>query len=304
MRGNRLAILAFAVMLIAASWDISMYTEIFYDDRGAGAAPASPAANKLAVYGRNGELCSKNSGGTETCMSAGGGGGGNGFGTIGNAIADAAADAITVTDSASIDFTTTDGPEDITAVVLPAGVTLTGDIDGAANANDLDEVNVEVELEGVMDLLDLQDGSASPCGASQEVRRNGTDTAFECYTFTDDDVPEAGDFGALALTGPVTSTGLATAIAGDTITDAMVVNTVTASNYLPLAGGTLTGNLVLSGDASEGVSGGGLSDCDDPTNSKILWDVTTNKFSCGTDQGGGGGGLSYAQVSAAGLAGF
>ena len=32
--------------------------------------------------------------------------------------------------------------------------------------------------------------------------------------------------------------------------------------------------------------GAGLSDCDDVTNSKILWDVTTSLFSCGTDQAG------------------
>lgn len=37
-------------------------------------------------------------------------------------------------------------------------------------------------------------------------------------TGTDDDVPEAGDFGALALTGPVTSSGLATTIAADAVT--------------------------------------------------------------------------------------
>jgi hypothetical protein len=74
------------------------------------------------------------------------------------------------------------------------------------------------------------------------------------------------------------------------VTDAQVPDTITASNYLPLAGGTLTGNLVLSADAGEGVSGGGLSDCDNATTSKLLWDSTTNKFSCGTDQTGAGGG--------------
>jgi hypothetical protein len=75
-----------------------------------------------------------------------------------------------------------------------------------------------------------------------------------------------------------------------TIADADVPDTITASNYLPLAGGTLTGNLALSGDASEGLSGGGLTDCDNATTSKLLWDTTTNKFSCGTDQTGAGGG--------------
>ncbi len=45
---------------------------------------------------------------------------------------------------------------------------------------------------------------------------------------------------------------------------------------------TLTGNLALSGDANEGVSGGGLADCD-ATLSKLNWDSTTNKFSCATE---------------------
>lgn len=67
--------------------------------------------------------------------------------------------------------------------------------------------------------------------------------------------------------------------------DNEVANDITASNYLPLAGGTLTGDLVLSGDASEGLSGGGLADCD-ADNQTLHWDATTKKFSCGDDDGG------------------
>jgi len=42
------------------------------------AAPAAPSAGSVRIYAKtgSGELCSKSSGGTETCMSAGGGGGG------------------------------------------------------------------------------------------------------------------------------------------------------------------------------------------------------------------------------------
>ena len=54
---------------------------------------------------------------------------------------------------------------------------------------------------------------------------------------------------------------------------------------------TLTGNLALSGDASEGISGGGLVDCDTAT-STLRWDVTTNKFSCGAVAGGGADGVT------------
>ncbi|KKU23322.1 MAG: Outer membrane autotransporter barrel domain protein, partial [Candidatus Woesebacteria bacterium GW2011_GWC2_47_16] len=49
---------------------------------------------------------------------------------------------------------------------------------------------------------------------------------------------------------------------------------------------TLSGHLTLSSDANEGASGGGLTDCDTTATSKLMWDATTNKFSCGTDQGG------------------
>lgn len=61
-----------------------------------------------------------------------------------------------LTDSASVDFTYNDAGNTITAAVLPGGVTLAGDVDGAANANDLDELAVEAELEAVLDLQDLQ----------------------------------------------------------------------------------------------------------------------------------------------------
>jgi len=46
-------------------------------------------------------------------------------------------------------------------------------------------------------------------------------------------------------------------------------------------GETLSGSIIRSF---------GLSDCDDATNSKLLWDATTGQFSCGTDQAGSGGG--------------
>ncbi len=126
--------------------------------------------------------------------------------------------------------------------------------------------------------------------------------------------------GAGAITGAtaVTSSGLITGTAGLTITGAAAsinassnfavdiatgtsigavsiggnANTVAidGTNFDLTADGvvTLTGNLALSGDASEGLSGGGLTDCDTAATSKLLWDTTTNKFSCGVDQNSGG----------------
>ena len=48
---------------------------------------------------------------------------------------------------------------------------------------------------------------------------------------------------------------------------------------------TLTGNLTLSSDTNEGITGGGLTDCTTST-SKLLWSASSNQFSCGTDNSG------------------
>lgn len=45
--------------------------------------------------------------------------------------------------------------------------------------------------------------------------------------------------------------------------------------------------------ATKSFSGAGLSDCDTGATSKLLWDATTGRFSCGTDQTGGSSGGSY-----------
>ncbi|MBI5155678.1 hypothetical protein HZA45_00230, partial [Candidatus Peregrinibacteria bacterium] len=77
-----------------------------------------------------------------------------------------------------------------------------------------------------------------------------------------------------------------------TISGALVTANTLASSGSLVWEGTATGaNMIVSGQ----FSGVGLTDCDDGTNSKLLWDTTTKRFSCGTDQGGGGG-ISYAQA--------
>lgn len=46
-----------------------------------------------------------------------------------------------------------------------------------------------------------------------------------------------------------------------------------------------------------------LPGCSGATTDKLLYNSTTNAFSCGTDQGGAGGGISFAEAAAANLAG-
>ncbi len=58
--------------------------------------------------------------------------------------------------------------------------------------------------------------------------------------------------------------------------------------------GTISGVTVY---ATQSFFGAGLSDCDNGTTSKLLWDTTTGRFSCGTDQSGGaGGGMSKTEA--------
>ncbi|MDP6770258.1 MAG: helix-turn-helix domain-containing protein, partial [Anaerolineales bacterium] len=73
----------------------------------------------------------------------------------------------------------------------------------------------------------------------------------------------------------------------------------TASGKIIHAQDTLTssGTVVWEGAASgaslyvaDGFSGSGLADCDNATDDKLLWDTTTQRFSCGSDQNSGGGG--------------
>lgn len=63
--------------------------------------------------------------------------------------------------------------------------------------------------------------------------------------------------------------------------------------------GTLSGALVqgTAVNALQTFEGAGLADCDTGATSKLLWDVTTKRFSCGTDQTGGGGGASITRIA-------
>ena len=66
-------------------------------------------------------------------------------------------------------------------------------------------------------------------------------------------------------------------------------DTLTSSGALVWEGAASGATLYLGGKL-EGV---GLVDCDNSTDDKLLWDATTGRFSCGTDQSGGGGGSSF-----------
>lgn len=60
---------------------------------------------------------------------------------------------------------------------------------------------------------------------------------------------------------------------------------------------------VMISDSVSAATWRALPSCSNATTSKLLYDTATNTFSCGTDQGGGSG-AGYAEIVAAGLAGF
>ena len=97
-----------------------------------------------------------------------------------------------------------------------------------------------------------------------------------------------------------------------TLADADIPDTITATNYLLLTGGTLTGNLIgtgasfsanleIVGTASisafrlPSTAGGTLGDCD-AAGDTLNWDTTTGKFTCGADATGAGGGGTQIEV--------
>ena len=76
----------------------------------------------------------------------------------------------------------------------------------------------------------------------------------------------------------------------DVSADKIGINTGAPKTALEVVG-TVSGSLVT-GTAFNAVGtfeGAGLTDCDTAATSKVLWDATTKKFSCGTDQTVGGG---------------
>ena len=90
-----------------------------YTDIVQRAAPANPGAGtrRLFTDTATGELSVRTSAGATVSLE-GSGGGGNSFGIIGVATADIPTDTLTISDSATIDFTTTNDPEDLTAIVI------------------------------------------------------------------------------------------------------------------------------------------------------------------------------------------
>lgn len=165
--------------------------------------------------------------------------------------------------------------------------TLAGDVDGLGSANDLDEAAVEAELEGVLDLQDLQ-------GA-----------------VTDGQVPDGITVTlAASATSATTATTATTANAGDSATaffptgtfeDAIVDGSLEADEVNPTLGTQTQGNYVSGVTASQGLlltgTEGATIGLDDCAASQV-WqrNAGDTAWECATV--GGGSGLTHPQVMA------
>lgn len=137
-----------------------------------------------AVSGTDDALCCCIGNAWGACPSAGGGGSSNSFETLDlpagtDPVADSGTDTLAVTCPSPMVCTGTSTP-DAWAITWSGAMpdaqvdgsteadelTLAGDVDGTANANDIDEAAVEAELESVLDLQDLQgiDPDSAPYG--------------------------------------------------------------------------------------------------------------------------------------------
>lgn len=122
------------------------------------------------------------------------------------------------------------------------------------------------DLQGNADTATALSANPANCGAGNYARGIDADGAGEDCT-PDDDVPDAGDFGnatdldanGALNTDSVSANELnATGVEAEleavmdlqdmqgAVTDGQVPDTLTASNYLPLAGGTMTGSVLFS----------------------------------------------------------
>lgn len=159
--------------------------------------------------------------------------------------------------------------------------TLTGDVDGLGSANDLDEANVETELEGVLDLENLQ-------GA-----------------VTDSQVPNSVtvDLATTATTATTANSGdSATAFfSSGTFEDAIVDGSLEADEVNPTLGSQTQGNYVSGVTANQGLlltgtEGATLGFIDCAAGEALVRNGGDTAWECATV--GGGSGLTHPQVLA------
>lgn len=187
-----------------------------------------------------------------------------------------------LTVSSGIAFTGSGG-----IIVDPSGFTLTGDVDGAGNANDLDEAAVEAELEAVLDVADLQGFAAVALDADIGTTIQAWDTdldtwravvraaVFDTFTAT----PSMANLGSLLTNDAAgwttfgitpTSANLRALLTDEIGTGVLVFLGTPADDQVPV------------GDSASDTTWRSVPDSDGATQ-KLQYDTATNSFSAGTD---------------------
>ncbi|MDD5055521.1 MAG: hypothetical protein PHZ00_04610 [Candidatus Peribacteraceae bacterium] len=149
-------------------------------------------------------------------------------------------------------------------------------------------------------LLQVGNGADAPIISSPGIYTTyDADVGFVARNSANDiEMAFATSSGIGGLAGTVTTNrfGLMTSnterISIDTIGNVGIDTTVPETKLEVV--GTMSGNAL---NVTRSFSGAGLIDCDNATDSKLLWDAATGRFSCGTDQGGEGSGLAYGDAA-------
>lgn len=214
-----------------------------------------------------------------------GGAGGDSFKTIDapagtDPVADSATDTLTLVCTGAT-CTGDSSTDTLTIAVTGGDPTLAGDIDGLGSANDLDEVNVEVELEGVIDLENLQ-------GAVTDGQVPNTITVDLATVATTATTANAGDSATAFF-----STG--------SLEDAIVDGSLEADEVNPTLGSQTQGNYVSGVTASQGLlltgtEGATLGFIDCAASEALVRNAGDTAWECASV--GGGSGLTHPQVMA------
>ena len=188
------------------------------------------------------------------------------------------------------------GSTDNVSFSLNTSSILTSESDPAYYSNPYGYINSSNDNVGNDTYFYINDGSTTE-----------TITTYENITFQDGNninvSVQGTDTVVIGTNDNVSFTGLNVSddsTFGDDISDHMNISagnwTFSNETIFTMNGGPLRVRGILSGVtlyATKSFSGAGLTSCSNATTSKLLWNATTGRFSCGTDQTGSSGGASY-----------
>ncbi len=148
-----------------------------------------------------------------------------------------------------------------------------------------------VSIEGNLTGATINGFGLQSCnGASQKLLWNTATGKFECGADVDTDTNTTYTAGrGLGLNG--TSFSLNATITGSLVRFTTVSGSALYGKDSVNSSGSITAEGAISGStlyAGTSIKGAGLTDCSTAETSKLLWSSATGRFSCGTDQTGGG----------------